>query len=253
MSYSPDDTVMDDSFDENGLLSVFPETLATKIRRDATFVTLEAGDVLFSAGDTIRYTYFPLAPTVISLIIELDDNRRVEAASIGKEGAIGGIVSCGDLPAFTRAEVQVGGRAVRIALDALEDLKLKSRFLREIYCRYADYLLAQVMQSVACNAFHPIEARAARWLLTARDRAGDSLALTQEALASLLGVQRTTVNAAAKQLQSEGLIEYRRGKVEIRDVDKLRERTCNCYGRVERHRAAVLGDAEASWISDCAE
>ncbi|NNC47659.1 MAG: winged helix-turn-helix domain-containing protein [Sphingomonas sp.] len=94
---------------------------------------------------------------------------------------------------------------------------------------------------------------AARWLLTARDRAGDSLALTQEALASLLGVQRTTVNAAAKQLQSEGLIEYRRGKVEIRDVDKLRERTCNCYGRVERHRAAVLGDAEASWISDCAE
>ncbi|WP_265530677.1 Crp/Fnr family transcriptional regulator [Sphingomicrobium marinum] len=253
MPYSPDDTVMDDSFEDNGLLAVFPEALADKMRKDATFVTLEAGDVLFSAGDTIKYTYFPLAPTVISLIIELDDNRRVEAASIGQEGAIGGIVSCGDLPAFTRAEVQVGGRAMRLPLQTIEDAKQSSRFLRELYCRYADYLLAQVMQSVACNAFHPIEARAARWLLTARDRAGDSLALTQEALASLLGVQRTTVNAAAKQLQHEGLIEYRRGRVEIRDVDKLRERTCDCYGRVERHRAAVLGGTEAHWISDCAD
>lgn len=253
MPYANDDTVMDDDFADNRLLSVFPEDLAGTMRSEATFVTLEAGDVLFSAGEDIKYTYFPFAPTVISMIIELDDNRRVEAASIGQEGAIGGIVSCGDLPAFTRAEVQVGGRAMRLPLDVVEDTKQQSRFLREIYCRYADYLLAQVMQSVACNAFHPIEARAARWLLTARDRAGDSLKLTQEALASLLGVQRTTVNAAAKQLQQEGLIEYRRGRVEIRDVDKLRERTCSCYGRVETHRAAVLGDADASWISACAD
>ena len=145
------------------------------------------------------------------MVVDLDDGRSVEVASIGREGAVGGIVSCGHSPAFSRAEVIVAGPALRVPMRIIEEAKARSGHLRNLFCRYSDYLLAQIMQSVACNSFHPIEARAARWLLTAQDRAGSRLALTQESLAGLLGVQRTTVNAVARELQDEGLITTRRG------------------------------------------
>jgi hypothetical protein len=119
---------------------------------------------------------------MISMIIDLEDGRSVEVASIGKEGAVGGIVSCGHVPAFARAEATVGGPAARVPMRVIEQAKASSGHLRNLFCRYSDYLLAQIMQSVACNSFHSIEQRAARWLLTAQDRAGDRLELTQEAL-----------------------------------------------------------------------
>ena len=122
---------------------------------------------------------------MISLVVDLDDGRSVEVASIGREGAVGGIVSCGHAPAFTRAEVMVAGPAARVPMAVIEEAKSRSAHLRNLYCRYSDYLLAQIMQTVACNSFHSIEARAARWLLTAQDRAGDRLELTQESLAGL--------------------------------------------------------------------
>ena len=119
----------------------------------------------------------------------------MEVASIGREGAVGGIVSCGHAPAFSRAEVLVGGPAFRVPMEALEEAKSRSGFIANLFCRFSDYLLSQVMQSAACNSFHSIPERAARWLLHAQDRAGDRIELTQEAFAGLLGVQRTTVNA----------------------------------------------------------
>ena len=97
------------------------------------------------------------------------------------------------------------------------------------------------MQTVACNSFHSIEARAARWLLTAHDRAGRRLELTQESLAGLLGVQRTTVNAVARELQDEGLITTRRGIIEVHDRDGLERRSCECYDRVERFFGDIVG------------
>ena len=125
---------------------------------------------------------------MISMIVELEDGRSVEVASIGKEGAVGGIVSCGHAPAFSRAEAMVAGPALRVPMTIVEEAKTRSGHLRNLFCRYSDYLLAQIMQTVACNSFHSIEARAARWLLTAHDRTGHHLELTQEALAGLLGV-----------------------------------------------------------------
>ena len=150
---------------------------------------------------------------MISMIIDLSDGRSVEVASIGKEGAVGGIVSCGHAPAFAHSEVIVAGPALRVPMTILEEAKARSGHIRNLFCRFSDYLLAQVMQSVACNAFHSIESRAARWLLTAQDRAGSRLELTQEALAGLLGAQRTTVNAVSRILQDEGLISSRRGLI----------------------------------------
>jgi hypothetical protein len=93
---------------------------------------------------------------MISMVVDLADGRSVEVASIGREGAVGGIVSCGHAPAFTRAEVMVAGPAARVPMRAIEEAKALGH-LRNLFCRYSDYLLAQIMQTVACNSFHPIE------------------------------------------------------------------------------------------------
>lgn len=126
-------------------------------------------------------------------------------------------------------------------MEALEDAKMRSGLIRNLFCRYSDYLLGQVMQSVACNSFHAIEQRAARWLLTAQDRAGSTIELTQDAFAALLGVQRTTVNAVIGTLQGEGLIATRRGLIRVIDRAGLKQRACECHDAVERHFAAVIG------------
>lgn len=230
------------AFDSNRLLATFDEALQSAIAGEVSIVDLNVGDEVLRAGAPVTRTLFPLSPLMVSMIVELDSGRSVEVASIGKEGAVGGIVSCGDAPAYARAEVTVAGPAVSISLDALERIKGTRPFLHHLFCRYADFLLAQLMQSVACNAFHPIEARAARWLLTAQDRTGgDQLAFTQESLSRLLGVQRTTVNAVARQFQDQGLIAYRRGAVQVLDRAGLLRQSCECYGRVEDHFGAIIG------------
>jgi len=137
--------------------------------------------------------------------------------------------------------VLVGGSAYRVPMEALEDAKKRSPFIANLFCRFSDYLLAQVMQSVACNAYHSIPERAARWLLHAQDRTGDRIDLTQQALAALLGVQRTTVNAVLQSLEQEELISTGRGVVHVSDRAGLKRRTCECYERLEQHFTAVIG------------
>ena len=126
-------------------------------------------------------------------------------------------------------------------MAALEQAKKESPFIANLFCRFSDYLLSQVMQSVACNAYHSIPERAARWLLHAQDRAGSRLQLTQEAMADLLGVQRTTVNAVMQGLEGEGLISAGRGVITITDRPGLERRSCECYRRLEEHVDAVIG------------
>ncbi|MCM8558370.1 Crp/Fnr family transcriptional regulator [Sphingomicrobium sediminis] len=254
MNATPASTLADDPVDltrTNHLIGMMTDNIRDRLLVGAERLEFDAGHTLFTSGDQIAYTYFPLAPTMVSMLVDLNGDRRVEVATIGKEGAIGGVVSCGDLPAYTRCEVQVAGPALRVPMSLIEELKRESLFVRDLLCRYADALLAQVMQSVACNAFHSIEGRAARWLLTAQDRAGDELALTQETFAALLGVKRSSVNPIARALQEEGLIRYSRGIVTICNRDGLKKRACECYDRVRNHFDAVIGDEQAAWIEAC--
>jgi len=137
--------------------------------------------------------------------------------------------------------VLVSGPAFRVAMEALEEAKKRSPFIANLFCRFSDFLLAEVMQSAACNAYHSIPERAARWLLQAQDRAGDRIELTQEAFAGLLGVQRTTVNAVVRELSDEGLIATGRGKIHVTDRPGLKLRACECYQRLEEHFGAVIG------------
>jgi CRP-like cAMP-binding protein len=239
---SSDAPSLDAAFVGNRLLATLSDEERALIEPHMTVVEFEAGATVLEAGHSAEASLFPFEGLIISLQIEMAGNRSVEVASVGMEGAIGGIVSCGTAPAFANAIVQLGGRAAAVPMERLEDAKHTSPRMKNLFCRYSDALLAQVMQSVACNAFHPIEARAARWLLHAQDRAGsDRLALTQESLAGLLGVQRTTVNAVARVLQEQGLIAYRRGAVQVVDREGLARAACGCYRAVEDHFRAILG------------
>jgi CRP-like cAMP-binding protein len=242
----------DQAFARNRLLSTFPADARAFLEPATSVVDLELGAILHSSGEHIVSSYFPFGPTMVSLGVELADGRTIEVASIGQEGAVGGIVSCGHAPAFAHAEVMVPGPALRVPMDLLEEAKLRSGHIRNLFCRFSDFLLSQVMQSVACNAFHPIEARAARWLLTAQDRAGSRIELTQEALAGLLGAQRTTVNAVARVLQDEGLIGTRRGVIQVLDRVGLKRRSCECYDAVEGHFGGVIGAGGSGGSPACA-
>jgi CRP-like cAMP-binding protein len=230
------------AFADNRLLATFPAALRKTIRDEVEILRLEPGQVILRRGFDIESSIFPFGATMISMIIDLSDGRSVEVASIGREGAVGGIVSCGHAPVFARAEAIVGGPVARLPMRVIEEAKAGSGHLRNLFCRYSDYLLAQIMQSVACNSFHSIEQRAARWLLTAQDRAGDRLELTQEALAGLLGVQRTTINAVARQLAQDGLITTRRGRIMVEDRAALEEVACECHDRVEHFFGDVIGE-----------
>ncbi|MBL8555117.1 MAG: Crp/Fnr family transcriptional regulator [Phenylobacterium sp.] len=217
------------------------EVLAPHLER----VDLPRGHVLFEPGDDVTTTYFPCFRTMVSLLVATRDGREVEAATIGREGAVGGIVSEGHKPAFGRAVVRIGGEALAIPTSHLEAAKTGSPRFGDLFSRYADALLAQMMQSVACNALHRAEERACRWLLATHDRAGDKIIhLTQESLAEMLGLQRTTVTAVTSALQTRGLIRNFRGGVEVIDRAGLERAACECYRAVEDHFAKLLPEVD---------
>lgn len=200
------------------------------------------GEALFEAGEEVSFISFPLNQCVAALVIGLQDGRAVETATVGREGAIGGVVSQGSLPAFSRAVVQVPGSVLRIEAAVLQKIKQTSPGLRNLLTRYSDCLLAQVLQSVACNASHTIEARCARWLLSLQDRLDTNvLPITHEVLAELLGVQRSYLSRALRTLQKHGLIQVRRGRIIIVSRPAVEQAACECHGAVKRHFEAVLG------------
>ena len=159
----------DAAFVGNRLLSTFSREARALIEPFATTVELEVGESILQRGVHVSSSHFPVGPTMVTLTVGLIGGRSTEVASIGSEGAVGGIVSCGHAPAFSSAEVLVGGPALRVPMAALEDAKARSHFISNLFCRYSDYLLSTVMQSVACNAFHSIPERTARWLLYVQD------------------------------------------------------------------------------------
>jgi len=244
-------TQADEAFAGNRLLATFPREARALVEPYGRLEQVQPGAVVLSRGEQVHTSVFPVDQTMVSMTVELSGGRSIEVASIGREGAVGGIISCGQAPAFARATVLVGGSVLRVPMKALEDAKKRSSFISNIFCRFSDYLLAQVMQSVACNAYHTIPERAARWLLLAQDRAGDRIELTQEAFAGLLGVQRTTVNAVVRSLQDEGLVATSRGVIRVTDRGGLKRRACECYQQLEDHFSAVIGTSGNGGSTGC--
>ena len=208
-------------------------------------VELASGTLLVESGDDVVHTYFPVSSAMVALILVMEDGSIAEAATVGREGAIGGIISAGHKPAFARAVVQIPGKCLKIETARLEEAKARSPRLHDLFARYADVLLAQVLQSVACNALHSLDKRCCRWLLMTRDRTGsDSLDITQEYIANMLGVQRTTVTRTLGQLARDGLLHQSRGRITIRSAAKLETAACECYRAVRRHTDRVLPEVQ---------
>src|SRR6266550_2543177 len=150
----------------------------------------EPNELLYSPGDDVETVHFPCGPSLVFYMVPNEDGRDVETVLIGREGAVGGIVSQGFLPAYTRIAVKFGGPFARLNVGKLEAAKTKSTSLRNIFARYADCMLAQIFQATACNAIHSIEQRTAKWIISAMERTNreDVVPLTHEQLATLLGV-----------------------------------------------------------------
>jgi len=205
-----------------------------------TVVDLEKGRLLYDPGDEIDTVYFP-HNTVISLMTLMRNGAAIESSTIGREGALGLMAAAAPRQSLSRAIIQVGGRASRISTPHLREAWTRSAHLRALVDRHTDALYGHAIQSVACNALHSVEARFCRWLLSCHDRIdNNTVSLTQEFLADMLGVQRTTVTAVAGALQAKGLIRYRRGVVDILDRPGLEAMTCECYGAVRRTYERLL-------------
>ena len=207
-----------------------------------TLVEAEANDLLYNPGAHVETVYFPCGPGLVSYLVPNEDGRDVETILVGREGAVGGIVSHGYLPAYTRICVKFGGPFARLPIAKLESAKTNSATLRNVFARYADCMLAQIFQSTACNAIHSIEQRTAKWIVSAMERTdgNDTVPLTHEQLATLLGVGRSYASRVIQVFKAEGIVETRRGAIVVRNRDGLQMRACLCNESVKTHFEEVL-------------
>jgi hypothetical protein len=231
-----------DGMPYNNLLRRLSASDFALIAPHLTHEEAQAGDQLYSPGDDVEIVHFPCGPSLASFLVPNEDGRDVETILVGREGAVGGIVSQGYLPAYTRIMVKFGGPFERLHIRKLEAAKIKSSTLRNVFARYADCLLAQIFQSTACNAIHAIEQRTAKWIVSAMERTnGDNIVpLTHEQLATLLGVGRSYTSRVIQTFKAEGVLETRRGSILVRNPGALRARACLCNESVKNHFEEVL-------------
>jgi CRP-like cAMP-binding protein len=203
---------------------------------------VERNQLLDDALRPISHVYLPV-DCILSVLTVMRDGSQVESRTIGREGGYGLLQAVGAPITYERTICQVGGRTWRVPLDAMRQAARQSNGIREAIVRHAQASLLQAAQSTACNTLHRAEQRLCRWLLLTQDRLGsDVVPLTQEHLAIMLGVQRTTVTAAASQLQERGVIAYSRGKIRVLDREAMQRCACECYEAIEQGAALILQD-----------
>ena len=230
-----------DAASRNRLLAALAPDELRRLAPHLERVDLARGTVLLEPDAELRHVWWP-EDCIVSLVIPTYGGGT-EAATIGREGMVGFIAALGVPPrALARDLVQVPGRALRLPLATLRETCAASPRLRQVCLCYVAALIAHVLQSVACNALHPVEARLACCLLLLQDRVdgGAALPLTQELLAEMLAVQRTTVTAVAQALQQAGLIAYKWGSVTVLDRAGLERASCECYGVIREHYGRVF-------------
>ncbi len=223
----------------NELLAALPRQEYRHLLGNLQQVTLTYGEVLYEPGEQIRYAYFP-NDSVVSLLTLVDRHHALEVGLVGREGMVGVPLALEVSVSPVRALVQGAGTAMRIdALRFIEELRNSHALQRELHA-YTYKLMTQITQTAACNRFHVIAARLARWLLMTQDRVqSGSFRLTQDFLAQMLGVRRVGVTKAARTLQQSKLISYSRGNITILDRKGLEGAACSCYEIVKDMRHAA--------------
>ena len=227
----------------NRLLNQFSHDDFNQLEPYLKLTAFKQHTILFEAEREIEHVYFPTSG-VVSLVVTLETGLMVEAAMVGSDGVVGASAALDGRISLSRGIVQLAGEIVVCSIDGLKSAALQSPTLLSLLIRHEQTVYAQAQQSAACFATHHIQARLCRWLLRARDLAGtDTLNFTQEYLAEMLGVRRTTVTVEALTLQSAGLIKYTRGKIQIVDAEALHDGACECYESVKRYYGRLLGPA----------
>jgi CRP-like cAMP-binding protein len=232
------------NYTQNRLLAALRPADRALLQPHLREVALVHGAMLQEKGEQIERVYFPQSG-MISLLAVMQPGNAIETATIGREGAVGGMSGLGPRRAFSRAVVQMPGIASQILTGKFQAILAQCTAIRDTVVNYNEVLLAQVQQSAACNALHDAEERFCRWLLQSCDRSdSDIVPITQESLAQMLGVRRTTVTLVAQTLQEEGMLRYSRGRVEIIDRSALETRACECYAVVRGEMDEYLPPAE---------
>jgi CRP-like cAMP-binding protein len=193
------------------------------------FVRLETHHVLHEPGDTLKSAHF-VNSGLVSILTVFPDGKSVEVGLVGKEGLIGIPLVAGFRSAPTRAIVQIEATAFRASADTLLGMLRQCPVLEQRLQQFAQIMTLQTAQIAACNRLHEVNERLGRWLLMSCDRIGsETVPLTQELLAQMLGTRRSSVTVAAGMLQKAGLIAHSRGEVKIVDRQRLEEASCECY------------------------
>jgi CRP-like cAMP-binding protein len=210
------------------------------LRPHLEFVELVRETVLVEAGAPLTHVYLPHSG-VISLVVKLAEGQTVEVAMVGRDSVFGAAAALDGRISLTDAVVMLPGTASILKVADFRAAADRSGAFRTLLVRHEQALFAQAQQSAACNASHSVEARLSRWLLRARDLCdSESLPLTQEFLAQMIGVQRNAVSIAAHVLQQAGIIQYSRGHIEITNPEALGETSCECYEAVKAQYDRLL-------------
>lgn len=234
----------------NRILTALPVAEFRIIQPHLTPITLALGQTLHRAGEVIEHVYF-VETGFISALAVLSDGYPLEVGLIGSEGLDGVSLALGAATSFAETMCQTGGRAHHMPAAAFQHAAENAPHFRDRLLRYAHLFQIQVAQTAACNAHHELGQRLARWLLGAHDRSGVAeLSLTQDLIAVMLGVRRSTVSVAAGTLQKAGVIRYQHGRITIVDRVGLENAACECYETVAGEYRRLFGEEQTEATSE---
>jgi CRP-like cAMP-binding protein len=227
---------------QNHLLAALPATSFEALAGRLELVPMLLGEMLYEPGKQLRHAYFPTT-CIVSLHYVMESGASAETAGVGNEGVVGVSLFMGGDTTPSSAVVQTAGHAYRLERDVLKSEFSRDDSTRCLLLRYTQALMTQIAQTGACNRHHSVEQQLCRWLLLTLDRVPSAeLVITQELVATMLGVRRESITEAAGRLQEAGVIRYRRGHIAVLDRNGLRRRTCECYAVVKAELNRLLTD-----------
>jgi len=227
---------------QNHLLAALPPSEFEHLASRLELVRLPLGDMLYEPNMQLQHAYFPTT-SIVSLHYVTESGASAEAAGVGNEGVVGVSLFMGGNTTPSSAVVQTAGYAYRLERSVLQAEFNRGGFMQRLLLRYTQALMTQIMQTAVCNRHHSIEQQLCRWLLLTLDRIpAQELVMTQELIASMLGVRWEGITEAAGKLQQAGFIRYRRGHIAVLDRTGLETRTCECYAVVKKELHRLLSD-----------
>lgn len=230
---------------KNHLLDALLQSEYDRIFQHLEYVELQFGDILYESGDLLQHVYFPL-DCIVSLMYELENGASAEIAMVGNEGIVGVSLFMGGETTTSRAIAQSTGYAYKLKAQLLKNEFNRAGPVMRLLLRYTQALITQMSQTAVCNRHHSIDQQLCRWLLLSLDRLNsDELIMTQELIANMLGVRREGVADAAGKLQRAGIINYKRGHIQISNRPALENRACECYQVVKSEFDRLLPSLHA--------